>query len=185
MAASLEMTFDAAAAIAAMQQYPGKTQKATVRALNRALATGHTAMARLVAKDIGLKVGDVKAAIQTREATTARLEVRLAASLKRIALEKFGAKGPAPSRGKGRGVSYRIGAQGRTRVETAFLATVGAGHRGVFVRKGTSRLPIRELFGPSIGGVFAKYRPQGIDAMREAFTDRLAHELKFAATENS
>src|SRR3954453_6090936 len=136
MAASVDVSFDAAAAIATLQQYPGKTQKATVRALNRALATGHTAMARLVAKDIGLKVGDVKNAIRSTEATMSRLEVRLAASLKRIPLVKFGAKGPEPSRGKGRGVTYRIGGQGRTRVESAFLATVGAGHRGVFVRKG-------------------------------------------------
>lgn len=183
MAASLEIKFAAAAAEAALQRYPQRTQKATMRALNRALTTGHATLARLVAQDMGLKVSDVKAAIKSTEATSSRLEVRLAASLKRLPLIKFGARGPEPSRGKGRGVSYRIGTQGRTRIETAFIATVGAGHRGVFVRKGKSRLPIRELFGPSLGGVFAKYRPQGITAMREAFDARLAHELKFAATE--
>jgi len=177
--------FNADAAIAAMAQYPARVQRATVRALNRALTSGKSRMGSLIAKDMGIKAADAKAAIRVEQATLARLQVRMLASLKRLPLSKFNATGPMPSRGRGRGVSYRIGGRGRGRVENAFLAQMGSSHRGVFKRTGKGRLPIIELFGPSIGRVFDQQRPAVIAEMRQVFDDRLAHELKFASTEGA
>lgn len=181
MAASVEIQFEAARAEALLQQYPARVTRATMRALNRALTSGHAELARLVSKDMGLKVGDVKAAIKSTEATTSRLEVKLAASAKRMPLSKFGARQTK------KGVSYNLGAGGGGRkvLAHAFLATVGSGHVGVFTRKTKARLPIDQKYGPSIGGVLARYRQQGIAKMRETFEARLAHELKFAATEKT
>lgn len=39
-------------------------------------------------------------------------------------------------------------------MESAFIATMPSGHKGVFRRKGPSRLSIIELRGPSVGGIF-------------------------------
>jgi hypothetical protein len=173
--------FDAAKAIAAMKDAPARTQKATVRALNRALTTGRAEMARLIAADLGLRIGETKKeAISVEEATPTRLSVRLVASRRRLPLKEFNARGSMPSRGKGRGVSYRIGSGGRGRVENAFLARMASGHIGVFKRTTKKRLPVIELFGPSIGRVFEQHRPAVVDVMREAFNARLDHELKFA-----
>ena len=172
---------DTARARTFIRAYPIKTATATMRALNRALTTGTATLSRLIAADMGLKVSDVKAAIKSRAATTVTLEVRLAASLRRLPLVQFNAKGPMPSRGRGRGVTYRIGSQGRTRAEHAFLARMASGHVGVYKRTGPGRLPIVQLYGPSIGHVFTKHQQAGVDAMRESFNKNLAHELDYIA----
>jgi hypothetical protein len=151
---------------------------AVARALNRSIGSGRTIMAREMAGDMGLQVGVVKDAIKQKDATPSRLEAKLATSLKRIPLIDFKAKGPEPSRGKGRGVGYRIGGQTK-RLDHAFIATMRSGHRGVFLRKGDRRLPIREAFGPSLGHVFIKFRPMGIARCAEQLRKNLVSEFRF------
>jgi len=183
---------DTNALIADFRNFPGTTTRAMVRALNRAIASGRTFMVRELARDTGLRSTDLRAALSMREATFDKPEARLATTLKRIPLVKFNARGPEPSGGRGQGVSYRLPSS-KGRVPTAFIATMRSGHRGVFVRsskltlranqfKGFTRkrLPIRELFGPSLGHVFAKYRPAALVKLREAFDKNFAHELEFA-----
>jgi len=113
-----------------------------------------------------------------REASASRPEASLGASIKRIPLMKFNAKGPVPSRGRGRGVTYRLRG-GRGRVENAFIATMKSGHVGVFRRAGKARLGIVELFGPSLGQVFKKFRPAGLARAWEVFQKNFDHELDF------
>lgn len=173
---------DTNALIADFRDFPGTTTKAMVRALNRAIGSGRTLMVREISKDTGLRSMDVRAALPMREATFDRPEARLAASLKRIPLIKFGARGPQPSRGRGTGVAYRLSGS-RGRVPTAFIATMTSGHQGVFARKAKPRLPIRELFGPSLGHVFAKFRPAGVAKVQEAFAKNFSHELEFARSQ--
>lgn len=180
----ITVELDAQRALDTLRQQPKRTQRAVVRSLNRAIAAGRTLMGSLIAKDMGLKVGDAKAAITLREATAARLEARLAASLKRLPLIKFNARGPIPSRGVGRGVTYRIGARGTTRIPNAFIATMKNGHQGVFRRVAKGRLPIVELRGPSIGHVFDAHRAEVTQKTVSTFNDRLGHELRFASTES-
>ena len=156
-----------------------KAMRGSIRAMNRAIASGRTAMTRDIARDTGLKVGDVKDALPIREASLARAEAAFGAGLKRIPLIYFKARGPEPSRGKGRGVSYAL-TGGRNRVADAFISTMKSGHRGVFKRKAGPRLPIQELYGPSLGHVFAKYRPVGLARTREAFDVAFAHEWERA-----
>jgi len=187
----ISITLEGADTLSAdLAKAPETTTKAMVRALNRAIATVRTFMAREVARDIGLKYGDVLAAIRLTQATWSQPVASIGASLKKIPLIKFGARGPEPSRGRGRGVSYKIGTGGRSRLEHGFIATVGSGqHRGVFVRDGASErkspgawsknLPIQEKFGPSLGYVFAKYRKQGLEKAHEAFAKNFEHEKIF------
>lgn len=167
------------AVIADMADYPGRVSKAMVRALNRAIGSARTVIVREIARDMGLKSKDVRDALRMSEATMSRPESSLAARLKRIPLIDFNARGPEPSRGKGRGVSYRLPG-GKGRAPNAFIATMGSGHRGVFARTGKARLGIRELKGPSIGHVFAKYKALGLAKAQESFETNFAHEMKFA-----
>lgn len=176
------------AIIADFAAYPAKASQAMVRAMNRSIASGRTAMVRAITADTGLKSRDVRDAIVMREATLNRPEAKLAASLERLPLSKFDAHGPEPSRGQGRGVSYRL-PTGRGRIDDAFIATMRSGHRGVFKRIGpsvrksprgwTKNLPIEELHGPSLGKVFAKFRQMGIDRTLATFEKNLDHELQF------
>lgn len=161
-----------------LRDYPSKVTKALVRALNRSINSGRTVMVREMAGDTGLKSKDIRDALTMREASASRPEASLGATIKRIPLMKFNAKGPVPSRGRGRGVTYRLRG-GRGRVENAFIATMQSGHTGVFRRVGKARLGIIELLGPSLGQVFKKFRPAGLARAYEVFQKNFDHELNF------
>ena len=173
----LVLRLDSQAADARLKALGARAPVAIARGLNRAGKSGRTAMARVVSKDMGLKVSDVRDRIAVRDATPRRLVVTLFASAKRLPLILFKATGPEPSFGRGRGVSANLG--GRKRYPRAFIATMGAGHRGVFERHGKLRLPIYELFGPSIAMVFKKHEQVGLDRAQEMLAKTLGHELEF------
>lgn len=175
------------ALVADMTAANGRIGVALVRALNRGIRSARPVMVREIARDIGLRAKDVRDAMPMRDATKNRPEATLGAGLKRIPLIDFRATGPEPSRGRGRGVSYRLQG-GRSRIPSAFIATMQSGHRGVFSRgnkrQSTSgRLPISELFGPSLGHVFAKYRALALARAQEVFMTNFDHEFTFAGTQ--
>lgn len=164
---------------------PAKVERAGVRAMNRAISAARTVMARDISKDLGLRVGVVREALRMRQASLASPEASLAASrLKRIPVIDMGAKGPFPSMGRGRGVSWKN--QGtRKRDPKAFIAMMRSGHKGVFKRAGKARLKILELRGPSLGHVFAKFKPTGIARLREVFAQRFKHEFQVVGGRNA
>ena len=188
----------------AIKRLGDKAHVAIVRSLKRGATTAQTTMARAVNQDMGLAVAAAKKAIAIRQG---RVETEHVIVLEvegsKIPLIDFKATGPGgaskanpvPSGGKGRGVSYKIGSLGRTRVREAFIARVygkggGGGHVGVFrrrlpsERKGKSgwskNLPIIELHGPSIAKVFAKHRKAGATAGLQSVQKNLQHELRYA-----
>ena len=162
-----------------LHEAPSKVTLGTMRALNRSIASGRTLMARNVAADLGVRVGDVRERIKLSEAEPNRLVARMATGLRpRLPIIDFRARAPEPSRGKGRGVTYRIGKQAR-RLPHAFIATMANGHRGVFMRDAAARLPITERFGPSLGRVFLKFAKEVKARTVEQFSKNLLSELKF------
>jgi hypothetical protein len=150
-----------------------KAMRGAIRAMNRAIASGRTAMVREMARDTGLKVGDVRDALSIREASLAVAQASFGAGLKRIPLIYFKARATK------RGVTYALTGS-RNRISNAFLATMKSGHQGVFARKTPKRLPIVERFGPSLGHVFAKYQPMGLARTKDAFDTAFAHEWERA-----
>lgn len=164
------------------------------RALNRAGVSGQTAMTKAVSADTGIAQKNVKREIQLDKATRTTPRVALTIKGRRIPLIAFQARGPEPSRGRGKGVSYRL-PTGRGRVGDAFIATMGSGHRGVFKRKpGASRrgrkatrplLPIMELRGPSLPHVFEKFIPKFREAAQESFVKNLRSDISFAKSKEA
>jgi hypothetical protein len=153
------------------------------RALNKSIASGKTLGVRLIAEDMGLRQADVRDRIGLKQATPDNHVASLSASFKRVPLIDFNATGPEPSFGKGRGVRARFPG-GAGRYPRAFIATMKSGHRGVFERTGASnRLPIHELFGPSLAFVFVKHRPEMQARALEQLAKNLQHELRFALTQ--
>lgn len=176
---ALTIELNADAAIAAMAQGPARVARGTVRSLNRAGTTGRAEMARRIAKDMSMKVGDAKDAVLIDPATLQTLTVRLRASRKLRPVSAFSAKQTA------KGVTYRGRDGQRTLIPGAFMARMPTGHEGVFMRRGKKRLPIRELFAVSVGHVFNRHRADVVAVIQEAFEKNLAHELEWAATETS
>lgn len=160
------------------------------RALNRAGTSGKTAMVKAVVADTGLRQKDVTREVQVDKATRSDPTVAFVIRGRRIPLIAFGARGPEPSRGRGRGVSYRL-PTGRGRIPQGFIATMKSGHRGVFVgvrpaasrkgkRRGAPANPILERFGPSLPHVFEKFVPAFQAAAQESLVKNLRSEISFA-----
>lgn len=163
-----------------VRQIRERAPQAEVRALNRAAVSVRTLLVKNIAADTGLKSGTVRERISITNATESSKVARVSVSGKRIPLIDFGARGPEPSRGRGRGVTAR-NPGGAGRYPHAFIATVGTGgHRGVFERRTRKRLPIRELFGPSLPHVFNKFVPEAIARGEEALVKNLQSELSHA-----
>jgi hypothetical protein len=161
----------------AVRKLKAKAPVAIARALNRAAVSTQTAMGRAVKDDIGLPVAKVKAAIKIDKATRARPIARIEARGTRIPLIDFRARGPYPSRGRGRGVTAYM--PNRKLYPHAFIAKLGR-NPGVYKRKGLARFPVRHLRGPSIVHVFEKHRAVGIAAGEASLTKNLSHEFRWA-----
>lgn len=172
-----------------LAEYSARCLRALVRAMNRALASGRSVGVKGVSAEVGLQQKVVRDAMTFREATFQTLTARLGLSLKKIPLSKFNARGPEPSKGKGRGVSWRIGSVSK-RGEDMFLATLRSGHRGVFSRvvnpserkslgAWSKNLPIFQHHGPSLGYILDKQRQPVQKAMIESFHKNFDHEMEY------
>jgi len=159
---------------AAIDQLGERAGRPVARALNRAAGSGRTLLSREIAEDMSLRVGYVRDRLTLRDAQPDQWRASVTPSGKRLPLLQFGARDVRP-----RGVSARV--QGtRTRYRSAFIATMKSGHVGVFARKGKKRLPIQELFGPSIPHVFGKYLPAAQARAEEQLMKNMEHELQYA-----
>lgn len=172
----ISLNLDTSACVRNLDKLKTRAPVAQARAMNRAIGSARTVVTRLVAADMGLKASDVRAKLEIREATPARLVATLFASPKRLGVIAFGAKGPTPSRGRGRGVTARTRAR---RYPHAWIGQVG-GHTAVLERKGRARLPIHELFNVSIAHVADKKMPEGQARAIEAYQTNIQHEMRFA-----
>lgn len=180
--AGVTLRFNTAPTLKALDRVAAIAPVASARALNRAIVSARAVMVRAIAADMHVKQGDVKDRIATYNASPEQLVAKLTASAQRLPLYAFGASGLNPSRGKGRGVSARVGAA-RSVYPHAFIGTMRSGHVGVFERKGKARLPIRELQGPSVWHVFGKHVDEGLAAGRESLAKNLQSEFRFALSQ--
>ena len=158
-----------------------KSLRAAVSAMNKAIVTGRTAMQRAIASDTKLPATQIRDAMPLQRANWEQARAAFGAPLKRIPLIYFRARQTR------RGVTYDAGT-GRSVIPHAFLARMASGHPGVFTRlegrymrrqKPTwtrLRQAIGEKAGPSLGHVFAKYRPTVMAQTQAAFDKAFAHE---------
>jgi Prophage minor tail protein Z (GPZ) len=143
-------------------------EQVTALALNDTAKNAQVQAASQVAPLMGLPSRDVKAALTIEPARPEHLEAAVVARGRPIPMIRFK---PRESRS---GVHVRIGGDVET-YRRAFIATVRHGHRGVFERVGKARLPIRELYGPSVPGMFA--RTDVLPVIQTTLRDRLLANL--------
>ncbi len=177
---NVKFRLDVTAHVARLKDLGARGPAIAARAINRTAAAERTQAKRAIAADTGLRAKDVDAALQLERATPNRLQATVSVSGRRIPLIAFGARGPEPSRGRGRGVSYSL-PKGRGRHPQAFIATMKSGRRGVFVRTTPRRLPITELYGPSLPKSFENtYLGNAPERAQATLVKNLEHELSFA-----
>lgn len=172
-------------------RYQARFPRAISRALNRAGQSSLAKMATLGSEDLNLPSRVAKSQMKLTKATDTHQVVRITATGKRIQLIHFGARGPRPSRGRGRGVTAKL-PSGAGRYPHAFIAQMPSGHVGVFQRSSSKfmrfqrstwkrkRQAIVELHGPSFPKVFHKLTPEVLAHGETVLRKNLLHELKFA-----
>lgn len=127
-----------------------KLNRALSVAVNQSAKQVRTMASGKVAKAMGARRKDIDRAVTVRPfSTPATLEAIVRGRGIPLPLSFF-----KPRQTKA-GVSAN--AWGETKIYPGtFMATMKSGHRGVFVRKGRKRLPIKELWGPGVAQVMAK-----------------------------
>ncbi len=132
--------------IAALETGPLK--RALIRALKKAGATALRDMRSEASKRIRarkrIKPRYISRAITLRRARgsdIAGMEWAVDVSGEPVPLIAY------PNRQTRKGVSVEVNRGKRTLIPGAFVATMRSGHEGIFRRRGSARLPIKELFG--------------------------------------
>ncbi len=150
------------------------------RALRRALNGMPVDAFGALKEAYNIKAGDVKKAFQSRiwgnppvgQGTFTGRPVPLA----RFAPHPSSITKQRPAAG----VSVMVKAR-RKAIRGAFIARMAAGHVGVFQRKGKERLPIKELYGPSLAGMLEN--PEVNERIQrraaERFETALRHEIDY------
>lgn len=165
--------------------------RASARALNRAATTTRAAVSQEVREVVNLKAKDIKDLVSMRRAEGSE-DMNSQASYvtikdKAVPLGLYAAspKNVKTVRGKRVGVTVKVKGE-RKLVAQGFLATVGAGHLGLFKRRFGSRLPIKEPYGPSVAQVV-----QGLNVLRrlmeisrDAFVKNFRSELNYQASKS-
>lgn len=138
-----------------LRDIPKAMPKVMSRSINRTSKSAVVEIARQIAGNVKITQAVVKKGIKVQKATYTRWRAWLDLNTKRIPLIKFRARQIK------KGVSYQIkkggGRQRITEPPRPFIQTMPAsGHVGVFKRhtERTRRLPIVQLYGPSVAGVF-------------------------------
>ncbi|MEN6437024.1 MAG: hypothetical protein ABFD97_00405 [Syntrophobacter sp.] len=158
---------------------PDGVYRAVGSAIKRAASHGLTVGMRIVSEEYAISQGDLKERtrnINTIEKTgPGSYEVTFGYRGNVIPLIRFDTKINKEGR-----VSARVlRTNARTAIENAFTASVN-GHTGIFEREGPSRLPIKELFGPSAVQAFYAHE-ETVDKMdaevRNTYESRIEHEI--------
>lgn len=129
---------------------PAVYDRMVVRALNRTARGARTEASRAIRERYIVKARDVSNALKFRYARRGRHQAVLQFSGRSIPLAKFQVRSRAVRRIYRQAHARVLRGGAYKPITGGFLATMRSGHKGVFVREGSGRLPIRERFGPSI-----------------------------------
>lgn len=176
------MQFDVKADVSAAMRKLKNSQKAVtaaaVSALNKTISEVKTQTVRDMQQEMGEAMGlnttGFRKALQEAKANRNKLAASITATGKPLPLIMFGARQAAS------GTSAKAWNK-RKLYKGTFIATMKSGHKGVFKRSSKKRLPVKELYGPSIPQTMAS---GAIDsAMKRhagnAWPKNWKHELEF------
>lgn len=138
-----------------MQESPNAVRRATVSALNKLAQQGMNTGSRKLREEYNLKAGDIKKRVQIEKAKPNQLiSIIVSRGSRRTPILYYGARQTK----KGLSVSIKKGS--RKVITHGFISTMKSGHTGGFIRRGKTRLPIDELYGPSVTHLFGSKKIQ-------------------------
>lgn len=149
-------------------------RKATYRAINHTTAKAATAASVGIRSEWNLKASYVKDAVAISKATTNKQEASYRFRSRSISLINFRARQIK------KGVSYKLKKRGGTKkIKGAFITTTKGGYKGVFIRKGKSRLPLAVFKSVTPTTMFKQYGEDKFQAVISSdMGKRFNHELE-------
>lgn len=181
---------DVSGGLRALKATSDEARKAIPRALNRTATTVMARGARAV-RDVGynMKIADIKKAMTATKSTGVETTIAITARGKPLPLIYFSPSGGGTPH-KRKPIRVRI-KNSTVVLNHAFFATAANGHKGIFSRdvKGSisKRLPIQEMFGPSIRAAIENADVVAImeAAAREAFAKNIEHEMDYVVSKRT
>ena len=144
---ALSVTVDTRELDAALKQLKRPAlDKAVALALSDTQKNTRTKATSTIARHMAVRSGAVKPRIHTPFVRIGDWTAIVQSSRKPIALIDF-----PSTRQNARGVYTRAWGKPQT-IAHAFIATLKSGHRGAFIRQSNHRLPIKQLWGPTVAG---------------------------------
>jgi hypothetical protein len=180
MPIDLNVSADIRRAEQALRGLKNGTSTVVVRSMNRAIRKAQTVAVKSMAQALpALRQRTIRQATALKLARRNDWVAATSAKGGRIPIMDLQARQTQ------RGVTYRAQG-GRRLIPGAFIARMSSGHAGVFKRKGRSRLPIQELYGPSIPRVFVqRYVLDATDAAaRDEWARESARQINLLRTQN-
>lgn len=183
MANTLKVTTDTAALARKLDQKVKRYPSSAAAGINKAAAGAYTLAVREVQADIGASSQKtIRRNITLSKATGAKPEARLIAfssKKDRVPIYEMKPKPRSVTKRRPEG-GVRYGAQSKL-IPGSFIARVRSGHIGVFKRVAKPRLPIQELFGPSVALVFSRKKITGkiTSYLREKVPQEVARAFKY------
>jgi hypothetical protein len=168
---------------------PRQLRTIASRSINKAAAGANSRLVDAVCDRLNLRPSEVRSRNTSRtSATREDLRAEVKGFGRRIPLKRFSARATAA------GVSYRISPEDAREAAHAFLAAMGSGYGGVFMRveaqedrrrrrggRGSprlaGRLPIRELWGPSVPQVANTSEELSDDVLEPKLTEAILDEM--------
>lgn len=128
----------------------GALPKVQANAINRALITGRAEVVRAVVREYVISATDIRKTIIVKSATTQNPQGYIISKGSPIALSKFSVQPNRPGV-KVKVVVVRVkNSSAYKPIKKAFVTKFASGHVAIAKRVGASRLPIQQLYGPSI-----------------------------------
>ncbi len=175
-----------------LRSIPRDVPKALTRALNKVAKSTHVKILRKISGEYAVSQRDLKEKnVFLIRANYKNLRAIIRIKGRRIQILAFKAKQLK------KGVSYKIKKKGGRKIVYAFMESppgsgkstmmpvkgksTSEGHRGVFKRRGKSRLPIVELYGPSVPAIFQNVREFAAETLQREIGNKLGKELMIQA----
>lgn len=151
--------------------------KAIVRALNRTADNVRAEAVRRIRETYTLKAGTVRGQMSISRAWSGKLEAAVSANGRPIPLYEFSARWTP----RMAGASFAVKRGQRKSLPNTFIATMPSGHKGVFERRGTKRLPIDEKYSIGVPGMFGAKEVQAVlqSVAYSQFDKNLSQQIKF------
>lgn len=163
-----------------LKNIPDGVLKAVVNAINRAAESARTEAVRKVRERYYVKAKDVRETIRIIKATYENQAAVIYAKGSPLTLSKFRITPSKPStkRRKKPIIARVVRGEGGP-IPGAFVARMQSGHIGVFKRAGKTRLPIQELYGPSVPQMLGHESVTEYveEKAKEKLEERLEHEI--------